>query len=100
WVRLCAEAPAREFGLWPAKGSLAPGADADVVVWDPARRQSLDAPALHMHVDHSPYAGRTSLGWPRLVLSRGRVVSRNGAFSGEAGWGRYVARSPRRGAQG
>jgi dihydropyrimidinase len=100
WVRLCAEAPARQFGLWPAKGSLAPGADADVVVWDPARRQSLDARALHMHVDHSPYAGRTSVGWPRLVLSRGRVVACDGMFCGEPGWGRYTARTPRAGARG
>ncbi len=100
WVRLCAEAPARQFGLWPAKGSLAPGADADLVVWDPARRQSLDAPNLHMHVDHSPYAGRVAVGWPRLVLSRGRVVARDGKFCGEAGWGRYVPRAPRAGARG
>jgi dihydropyrimidinase len=100
WVRLCAEAPARTFGLWPAKGSLAVGADADVVVWDPGRRQALDAGALHMRTDHSPYAGRVAVGWPVHVVSRGRVVVRDGAFAGEAGWGRYLARSPRPGAQG
>jgi dihydropyrimidinase len=94
WVRLCAEAPARIFGLWPAKGSLAAGADADVVVWDPERRQSLDAAALHMAVDHSPYEGTVAIGWPELVLSRGRVVANDGRFEGEAGWGRYVARAP------
>ena len=100
WVRLCAEAPARTFGMWPAKGSLMVGADADVVVWDPNRRQSLSAGALHMHVDHSPYAGRVAIGWPRLVLSRGRVVARDGAFTGEPAWGKYVARTPRPGARG
>ncbi len=94
WVRLCAEAPAKTFGLWPAKGSLQVGADADVVVWDPGRPQSLDAADLHMAVDHSPYAGRLAIGWPELVLSRGRVVARDGAYEGEAGWGRYLARSP------
>ncbi len=94
WVRLCAEAPARTFGLWPAKGSLRPGADADVVVWDPKRRQRLDAGSLDMAVDHSPYADRISEGWPRLVLCRGRVIAEDGNFVGEAGWGRYLYRSP------
>ncbi|MGD0895138.1 MAG: dihydropyrimidinase [Acidimicrobiales bacterium] len=94
WVRVCSEAPARTFGLWPAKGSLHVGADADVVVWDPGRRQSLDAGALDMAVDHSPYEGMIATGWPELVLSRGRVVARDGHFQGEPGWGRYQARSP------
>jgi dihydropyrimidinase len=93
WVRLCAEAPARTFGLWPAKGNLRPGADADVVVWDPARPQSLDAERLHMAVDHSPYQGMTVRGWAELVLSHGRVVARDGRFVGEPGTGRYVARA-------
>ena len=94
WVRLCAEAPSRTFGLWPKKGSLAIGADADVVVWDPERRQALDAGSLDMAVDHSPYEGMVSQGWPELVVSRGRVVARDGAFMGEKGWGRYQARNP------
>lgn len=92
WVRLCAEAPARTFGLWPRKGSLRVGADADVVVWDPNRTQSLDADRLHMRTDHSPYAGMVSTGWPELVLSRGTVVARDGRFTGERGAGRYLAR--------
>ena len=94
WVRLCAEAPARAFGLWPAKGNLQIGADADVVVWDPRRRQRLDAASLHMVVDHSPYADVEVQGWPVVVLSRGRTVARDGAFVGEPSWGRYVRRSP------
>lgn len=100
WVRLCAEAPAKTFGLWPAKGSLAVGSDADVVVWDPAATRRLDADQLDMAVDHSPYAGRVSSGWPRLVLSRGAVVARDGRFVGTPGWGRYLQRSPRPGAIG
>jgi dihydropyrimidinase len=93
WVRLCAEAPATTFGLFPRKGCLRPGSDADVVVWDPERRQSLDAGALHMRTDHSPYEGRVVRGWPELVLSRGRVVARDGQFQGEPGWGRYLERN-------
>lgn len=93
WVRLCAEAPARTFGLWPAKGSLRVGADADLVVWDPERRQPLAAAALHMRTDHSPYEHVVATGWPALVLSRGRAVARDGVFTGEPGWGRYVART-------
>ncbi len=95
WVRLCAEAPARVFGLWPAKGNLRAGADADVVVWDPARVQSLEASALHMAVDHSPYEGMRVTGWPEVVLSRGDVVARDGRFVGEPERGRFVARAPR-----
>lgn len=94
WVRLCAEAPSRTFGLWPAKGSLAVGADADVVVWDPERRQALDAESLDMATDHSPYSDQVVTGWPELVLSRGRVVASDGRFVGEPGWGRYLPRQP------
>jgi dihydropyrimidinase len=93
WVRLCAEAPARLFGLFPRKGCLRVGADADIVVWDPDRPQSLDADALHMQVDHSPYAGQVARGWPTLVLSRGRPVARFGTFTGEPAWGRYLDRA-------
>ncbi len=100
WARLCSEAPARSFGLWPRKGSLSVGADADVVVWDPEAEQVLDADRLHMRVDHSPYAGRVVKGWPRVVLSHGRVVARQGAFVGEPGWGRYLVRQARSGARG
>ncbi len=94
WVRLCAEAPARLFGLWPQKGSLRVGADADLVVWDPHRTQSLDAGALHMATDHSPYEGMTATGWPSLVTVRGKAVARDGRYVGEPGYGRFVERAP------
>lgn len=54
----------------------------------------VDAAALHMRTDHSPYEGMTATGWPALVACRGRVVARDGAFVGEPGWGRDVARDP------
>ena len=94
WVRLCSEAPARTFGLWPRKGSLRVGADADIVLWDPERAQSLDAAALDMATDHSPYEGMVATGWPTRVFSRGREVSRDGRFTGDPAGGRYLPRDP------
>ena len=95
WVRLCAESPARLFGLWPRKGNLRVGADGDVVVWDPTRGQSLAAAALHMAVDHSPYEAMTVTGWPKYVLSQGRMVAKDGSFVGEPAAGSFLSRTPR-----
>lgn len=89
---LCAN-PARLFGLHPLKGNLAPGAHADVVLLDPNRQVRLDADALHMAIDWSPFAGWLVQGWPVVTISRGRVVLRDGQFLGAPGWGRFVNRS-------
>jgi len=95
WVDAVAGAPARLFGLDHAKGSLAPGLDADVVVFDPETHRRLDAAALHVRTDHSPYEGMEVTGWPAAVLSRGRLVSKDGEpFEAEPGWGRFVRRRP------
>ena len=92
WVRLCAEAPAKTFGVWPRKGNLRVGSDADIVVWDPQRAQSLNAASLHMRVDHSPYEGRVTMGWPSATFSMGRLVANGGQFVGEPAAGRYIER--------
>jgi dihydropyrimidinase len=95
WVELIAAAPARLFGLSHRKGSLEPGLDADVVLFDPEAEHSLDADALHMRTDHSPYAGRRIRGWPSVTISRGTIVARDGEpVEAEPGRGRYVARRP------
>ncbi|HYZ46715.1 MAG TPA: dihydropyrimidinase, partial [Actinomycetota bacterium] len=94
WVDRCCTAPAKLFGLHPAKGEIAPGADADVVVFDPRAERRLLPENLHMATDHSPYSDIVVRGWPVLVLLRGREVARNGAPVGRAGWGRYIARGP------
>lgn len=92
WVRLTSTTAARLFGLYPRKGTLFPGSDADVVVFDPQRRQSLDAHALHMHTDISPYAGWEVCGWPRHVIQRGRLIVEDGTFVGQPGAGQYIER--------
>jgi dihydropyrimidinase len=92
WVEVCCANPARIFGL-SRKGHVAPGFDADIVLFDPSRRVTLRAgETLHEQVEWSPYDGMTVLGWPRDVLSRGRAVVQNGEFVGEPGWGRFVMR--------
>jgi dihydropyrimidinase len=94
WVDRCCTTPAKLFGLHPRKGELVAGADADVVIFDPSAERPLVAERLHMNVDYSPYEDITVRGWPSLVLSRGRVVARDGEPAGQPGWGRFVARGP------
>jgi dihydropyrimidinase len=85
-------APARLFGLAGVKGVVAPGADADLVVYDPNRRHTISASTHHMDVDYSCYEGREVQGGSDVVLSRGRVVVDHGEWKGEKGWGRFLKR--------
>lgn len=95
WVDAVSGAPARLFGMAYAKGSLAPGMDADVVVFDPEAHRELRAASLHMRTDHSPYEGMSVTGWPAAVFSRGRLVSKDGEPADvRPGWGRFVPRRP------
>jgi dihydropyrimidinase len=95
FVELTSTSPARIFGLYPRKGSIAPGADADIVVFDPERRVTLSAKTLHMKVDYNPYEGREVVGAADVVLSRGQVVVENGRFVGRKGAGSFIKRQPR-----
>ncbi len=94
WVEVCAAAPARMFGLAGKKGVVAPGADADLVVYDPNRRHTISATTHHMDVDYSCYEGRTVQGGSDVVLSRGEVIVENGEWKGRAGHGRFLRRQP------
>jgi len=94
FVELTAAAPARLFGLWPRKGTIAVGSDADLVVWDPERETRFSAETLHMRVDYSPYEGRVVHGGPVFVLSRGEVVVDHGEWKGRPGRGQFLKRAP------
>jgi dihydropyrimidinase len=93
FVELVAAAPARAFGLWPRKGSLLPGAEADVVVFDPEQRATISAATHHMASDYSAYEGREVTGAPRTVVARGRVVVADGELLARPGDGRYLHRT-------
>ena len=93
FVELTAAAPARAFGLWPRKGTIAVGSDADLVVWDPERVTRLSARSLHMRVDYSPYEGRVVHGGPVAVMSRGEVVVERGEWKGRPGRGQFLKRA-------
>ncbi|MGC0418253.1 dihydropyrimidinase [Embleya sp. AB8] len=92
WIELACVTPARMFGLYPRKGALFPGSDADVVIYDPHARHELSVRTHHMNVDYSAYEGRVVTGRARTVLSRGRVVVDDGVYTGVAGHGRYRRR--------
>jgi dihydropyrimidinase len=93
WVEVCCSEPARRFGL-PRKGVLEEGADADVVVFDPERREVLTTEQLHQNVDYTPYEGWEVQGYPVTVVSRGEIIVRDGRFVGEAGRGRFLQTEP------
>ncbi len=95
FVELTSTSPAKIFGLFPRKGTIAPGSDADIVVFNPNRTMVLSARTHHMKVDYNPYEGRTVTGVSETVLSRGNVIIDNGSFVGRAGAGSFLARASR-----
>jgi dihydropyrimidinase len=93
WVEITSTTPARMFGLYPRKGVIAPGSDADIVVYDPAATQTLSVETHHMNVDYSAYEGMAITGKVETVLSRGQIVVRDNAFHGSAGHGQFLSRA-------
>jgi dihydropyrimidinase len=92
WVEIIATAPAKLFGMFPRKGTIAVGSDADVVVYDPNAERTISAATHHMDVDYSCYEGRSVRGRSDIVLSRGSVIVRDGEFTGRRGHGRFIKR--------
>jgi dihydropyrimidinase len=92
WVEIASTTPARMFGLYPRKGVIAAGSDADIVIYDPAAIQTLSAATHHMNVDYSAYEGWQITGRVDMTLSRGRVVVSGGVLHGSPGHGKFLPR--------
>ncbi|MFJ9216975.1 dihydropyrimidinase [Streptomyces sp. NPDC102383] len=92
WIEIACASPARMFGLYPKKGTIAPGADADIVIYDPVAEQTISADTHHMNVDYSAYEGKRLTGRVETVLSRGELVVTEREFTGRAGHGVYMPR--------
>jgi dihydropyrimidinase len=93
WVETCSTTPARMFGMYPKKGIIAPGSDADIVVWDPNAKTKIGInDKHHMNTDHSAWEGTIIDGKVDTVMSRGMIVMENDKFTGRKGHGKYVRR--------
>jgi dihydropyrimidinase len=90
FVALTATNHARLYGLYPKKGTIAVGSDADIAIWDPERETTITAGMLHDHVGYTPYEGRHLHGWPITVLSRGRVIVEDGTLAAQRGSGQFL----------
>ncbi|HEY8438831.1 MAG TPA: dihydropyrimidinase [Candidatus Limnocylindrales bacterium] len=93
WVEIISTAPAKLFGMYPRKGAVAVGSDADLVIYDPNATRTISAKTHHMDVDYSCYEGRQVRGTSNVVLSRGSVIVRDGQFTGRKGHGQFLKRS-------
>ena len=94
FVALTSTLPARLFGLFPTKGTIAEGADADLALWNPTQRRTVRAADLHSRCDWSPYEGREVTGWPQMTIRRGEIVYDGGQITAKAGSGRLLTRGP------
>jgi dihydropyrimidinase len=92
-VDLLATQPAKLFGLYPRKGTVAVGTDADLVVFDPERRETISASTHHSKCDYNLFEGTEVVGAPELVLLRGSAIVEDGALVAEPGSGRFVRRA-------
>lgn len=90
FVALTSTQPAKLYGLYPRKGSIVIGADADIALWEPTKKVTIHNNMLHHNVDYTPYEDITVTGWPVKVFSRGQLVSRAFEFCGRAGAGEFM----------
>jgi dihydropyrimidinase len=92
WVETCSVTPARMFGLYPRKGAILPGSDADIVIYDPTAQQTLGVQSHHMAVDYSAWEGTRIDGKVDTVLSRGSVIIEGNRYTGRKGQGQFLRR--------
>lgn len=92
FVELTATNPAKIFGMYPEKGTITVGADADIVIFDPNLKKTIKHSMLHENVDYTAYEGFEVTGYPILVMSRGNVVAKDGEFVGKIGAGKFIKR--------
>ncbi|TFH01854.1 MAG: dihydropyrimidinase [Calditrichales bacterium] len=92
WVEICATAPARIFGMYPQKGAIAEGSDADLVIWNPDLSYTISAKSHHMNVDYNLYEGMSVSGNAETVISRGKVIISDGTLKSVQGSGAYISR--------
>ena len=94
WVEITSTAPAKIFSLYPRKGVIEVGSDADIVIWDPKIKHTISAETHHMRVDYSMYEGLKIRGNAEIVLLRGEIIVEKGCWIGNIGRGRYIKRFP------
>ena len=94
FVQLVSTNPAKLHGLYPEKGTIAVGSDADIVVFDPKKKVTLSHKKLQTNCDWSPFEGFRLQGYPYMTFSRGKLVAREGKFVGDVGHGRFIRRKP------
>jgi dihydropyrimidinase len=92
FVAVASTNPAKLFGMWPRKGTLSPGADADIILLDPAAKVEVRARDMYSASDYDPYEGYNGVGWPVLTMLRGTVIARAGKVTGRPGDGRFIKR--------
>jgi len=92
FVELTSTNHAKMYGLYPRKGSIGVGFDADITLWDPHRRETIRQEKLHHGLDYTPWEGFEVTGWPVMTIARGEVVARDGVIVGNKGAGRILER--------
>lgn len=93
FVEITSTNPAKLFGLYPKKGTIAVGSDGDLVIFDPYKKVTITKDMLHENVDYTPYEGIKLVGYPEIIMARGEIIARNNEFIGQKGYGKFIKRN-------